>query len=211
MRNTAKISAIAVSACSPPESSVMVCGFLPGGRARISRPASSGSSLSISCSSAVPPPKRWVKSRWNCTLTTSNAAIRRSRPSRFRFWMALLSLRIASMTSSRSLRRRASFSESSFCSSSARRLTAPSRSRSIFSRSSSRSMLRMSGNAASTASPVRRITSCGAQESASWMRASISTRRSRAETSRSSARPRFSRDSASSESAVAASRSASRW
>jgi hypothetical protein len=30
---------------------------LPGGRARISSPASSGSSDSISCSSAVPPPK----------------------------------------------------------------------------------------------------------------------------------------------------------
>ena len=29
---------MAVSACSPPESSVIVCGFLPGGRARISRP-----------------------------------------------------------------------------------------------------------------------------------------------------------------------------
>jgi hypothetical protein len=50
VRNTAKISASAVSACSPPESSDSVCGFLPGGLAMISRPASSGSSLSISCS-----------------------------------------------------------------------------------------------------------------------------------------------------------------
>ena len=32
-RNTAKISAVAVSACSPPEIRLMVCGFLPGGRA----------------------------------------------------------------------------------------------------------------------------------------------------------------------------------
>jgi hypothetical protein len=88
VRNTAKISAIAVSACSPPDSSVMVCGFLPGGRARISSPASSGSSDSISCSSAVPPPNRWVNSRWKCVLTTSKAASRRSRPSRFRLWMA---------------------------------------------------------------------------------------------------------------------------
>ena len=47
VRNTAKISASAVSACSPPESSDSVCGFLPGGLAMISRPASSGSSLSI--------------------------------------------------------------------------------------------------------------------------------------------------------------------
>jgi hypothetical protein len=39
---------MAVSACSPPESSDRVCGFLPGGRARMSRPASSGSSDSTS-------------------------------------------------------------------------------------------------------------------------------------------------------------------
>ena len=32
MRNTAKISDSAVSACSPPDSSVIVAGFLPGGR-----------------------------------------------------------------------------------------------------------------------------------------------------------------------------------
>ena len=36
------MSASAVSACSPPESSVSVCGFLPGGWATSSRPASSG-------------------------------------------------------------------------------------------------------------------------------------------------------------------------
>lgn len=39
----AKINAIAVSACSPPDSSVMVCGFLPNGRAR-PRPLPKGSS-----------------------------------------------------------------------------------------------------------------------------------------------------------------------
>src|SRR5471030_2902799 len=54
VRNTAKISAKAVSACSPPDKSDSVAGFLPGGLAMISRPASSGSSLSISCNSAVP-------------------------------------------------------------------------------------------------------------------------------------------------------------
>ena len=38
VRNTAKISAIAVSAFSPPDSSVSACGRLPGGQAKISRP-----------------------------------------------------------------------------------------------------------------------------------------------------------------------------
>ena len=117
----------------------MVCGFLPGGRARISRPASSGSSDSISCSSAVPPPKRCANSRWKWPLTTSKAASSRSRPSRLRLWIAWRSLRIASTTSSRSATSVSSRSDSSCCSSSARRLTAPSRSRSIFSRSSRRS------------------------------------------------------------------------
>ncbi len=44
VRNSAKISAMAVSACSPPESNVSDCSRLPGGWAKISRPASSGSS-----------------------------------------------------------------------------------------------------------------------------------------------------------------------
>src|SRR3954449_9747717 len=52
VRNTAKMSASAVSACSPPERSDKVAGFLPGGLAMIPTPASSGSSFSISCNSA---------------------------------------------------------------------------------------------------------------------------------------------------------------
>ena len=70
VRNTAKISASAVSAFSPPESSVSTCGFLPGGRQRISRPLSSGSSLSMSCSSASPPWNRILNSRSKCARTT---------------------------------------------------------------------------------------------------------------------------------------------
>ena len=46
--------------CSPPESRLSVLSFLPGGWQRISRPASSGSSLSTSCRRASPPPKRCV-------------------------------------------------------------------------------------------------------------------------------------------------------
>ena len=56
IRNIAKISAIAVSACSPPDSSESACSRLPGGRAKISRPASSGSSDSVKVSLASPPP-----------------------------------------------------------------------------------------------------------------------------------------------------------
>ena len=52
-------------ACSPPDSSDSTCGRLPGGWARISRPASSGSSDSISRNSAWPPPNRVVNSRRN--------------------------------------------------------------------------------------------------------------------------------------------------
>src|SRR5438094_9854693 len=71
VKNTAKISASAVSACSPPESSDSVAGFLPGGLATISRPASSGSSCSTSCSSAVPPPNSSVNKCLKCLLTSS--------------------------------------------------------------------------------------------------------------------------------------------
>src|SRR5207302_877805 len=48
VRKMAKISATAVSACSPPDSNVRVDSLLPGGCAMISSPASSGSSLSTS-------------------------------------------------------------------------------------------------------------------------------------------------------------------
>src|SRR5438045_3744457 len=55
VRNSAKINAIAVSACSPPDSSVSECSRLPGGWAKISSPASSGPSESTSARCAWPP------------------------------------------------------------------------------------------------------------------------------------------------------------
>ena len=63
VRNTAKISAMAVSDCSPPDSSESVAGFLPGGLATISSPPSSGSSASIISSRASPPPNSVVNRR----------------------------------------------------------------------------------------------------------------------------------------------------
>ena len=48
VKNAENIKARAVKACSPPESSDIVCSFLPGGLAMISIPASKGSSASIS-------------------------------------------------------------------------------------------------------------------------------------------------------------------
>ena len=56
VKNTAKIMASAVSACSPPDNSDNDCMRLPGGLARISRLASNGSSASVNRNSAVPPP-----------------------------------------------------------------------------------------------------------------------------------------------------------
>ena len=47
----------------------------------ISRPASSGSSLSIRCSAASPPPNSSVNSRLKCSLTVSNEVSSRSRAS----------------------------------------------------------------------------------------------------------------------------------
>ena len=55
VRNTAKIKAIAVKACSPPDIKLICSIFLPGGQAKISSPASSGSSDSVSRNSASPP------------------------------------------------------------------------------------------------------------------------------------------------------------
>jgi hypothetical protein len=80
--DTAKISAMAVSACSPPESNVMVCGFLPGGRATISRPASSGSSDSIELQFRGTATEEMREQPLEMIVDdTSNATRRRSRPS----------------------------------------------------------------------------------------------------------------------------------
>ena len=96
----------------------------------ISRPASSGSSDSISCSSALPPPNSVVNSSPNFWFTVPKASSRRWRPSRLRLEMPPRSLLIAWMRSSRSLIRLSSCLATSMASSSARRLTPPSRSRS---------------------------------------------------------------------------------
>ena len=102
----------------------MICGFLPGGRATISRPASSGSSDSVSCSSASPPPKRWVNSRWKWALTVSKAASSRSRPSRLRLPIPWRRRWMAATRSSRSVTSASRRAAISFASASARRLTA---------------------------------------------------------------------------------------
>ena len=171
VRNTAKISDRAVSVCSPPDSSDSVVGFLPGGLAMISRPASSGSSDSISCSSALPPPNSVVKSSPNFWFTVPKASSRRWRPSRLRLEMPPRSLLMAWIRSSRSLIRPSSCLATSSASSSARRLTPPSRSRSSRRPCSLRSISCHSGSC-SGSRPVVAITSSGSHCSVSAMRRS---------------------------------------
>ena len=60
VKKTAKINDNAVKAYSPPDNNVIDCNLLPGGLARISRPASRGSSDSINSNLAVPPLKSFV-------------------------------------------------------------------------------------------------------------------------------------------------------
>ena len=60
VKKTANMIANAVKACSPPDNNERDWRRFPGGLARISRPASNGSSALVSCSSAVPPPKRFL-------------------------------------------------------------------------------------------------------------------------------------------------------
>ena len=83
VKNTPKRSASAVNACSPPDRSESTCSFLPGGLAIISRPASSGSSDSVSARCAPPPPNKRTNSFWKCLSTSLNEASSRARPSRF--------------------------------------------------------------------------------------------------------------------------------
>ncbi len=99
-RNTAKISAAAVRACSPPDMSASVPSFLPGGWAKISRPAFRGSSASTRRSSAWPPRKRAVNRALKCSLTVSKAARRRSRPSALSASTPSRSLAMAAVKSS---------------------------------------------------------------------------------------------------------------
>ncbi len=65
----ARISAAAVRLRSPPLSSGRDCTRLPGGRATMSMPLPIGSSGSVSCNWAVPPPKSVVKRSLNSRAT----------------------------------------------------------------------------------------------------------------------------------------------
>ena len=168
-KNTPKISASAVSVCSPPDKSDNVDSFLPGGWHNISRPASSGSSLSTNTKFASPPPNRWRNNKLKLLFTCSNAVNSRSRPSRFR--LAMPDRRVF-MASSRSLFSRASVSCStctSLMSSSARRFTAPKASRWRFRRFTSASIVSASGIL--SGSVASRSSSCsGVVSISSWMR-----------------------------------------
>src|SRR6185436_9786343 len=70
----ANISAMAVSAFSPPESSCTLCSRLPGGDATISMPLSSGSFSSRRVSPARPPPKSVLKVTWKFSWMAVNAS-----------------------------------------------------------------------------------------------------------------------------------------
>ena len=146
-RNTAKISAMAVSACSPPESSDIVCSFLPGGRARISSPASSGSSDSVRVSRASPPLNKDVNSVWKFAFTRSKASRRRSRPSRLSDPIPCRRRAMASSRSAFSVCSEVRRASHSFASSSARRFTPPSCSRSRLSFSARCSAVSSEGRA----------------------------------------------------------------
>ncbi len=170
MRNTAKISESAVSVCSPPESKDRVVGFLPGGLARISRPASSGSSDSINCSSAFPPPNNVVKSSPNLSFTVPNASSKRWRPSLLSEPMPPRNLAMACTNSSFSDFILVSCSSTAWASSSARKFTAPRRSRSSRKLTSFFSISSAAGSFSGSTSAFAKI-SCGSHIKVSEMRA----------------------------------------
>ena len=91
IKKTANIKAIAVSACSPPESNVIDCSFLPGGLTSNSKPASKGSSDSINSNLAFPPAKSFVYTSLNFLLTFSKASNNLSLPFSFKSLIELLS------------------------------------------------------------------------------------------------------------------------
>ena len=70
----ANISAMAVSAFSPPDSSCTLWRRLPGGDATTSMPLSSTSVSSSSARLARPPPKRVLNVPWKFSLITANAS-----------------------------------------------------------------------------------------------------------------------------------------
>ncbi len=209
VRNTAKIRDIAVKACSPPDNNVIVWGFLPGGRARISRPASNGSSLSTNCNSAEPPPKSRVKSSLKCILTLSKATSNRSRPSLFKLAIAARSFLIASDRSSRSaiiLSRCVSISLSS---SSARKFTAPRRSRSDRNPSRRPSTVAISGKISPSLRPASSARSSTVVSRSCVIACAMSKARCRAASNCASLRAFSSRAKLIASSAIRAARSAS--
>ena len=76
--------------CSPPESSEMLCSFLPGGRATISMPLLSTSSSSTSTRSALPPSNTSVNSVRKLSRICSKVALN----------ISVVSVLICSITSS---------------------------------------------------------------------------------------------------------------
>ena len=74
LRKIASSRATQVSVFSPPLSSEMLRGSLPGGRATISMPLSRISTSSSRMMSAWPPPKRSRNSVWKCPLTVSRVS-----------------------------------------------------------------------------------------------------------------------------------------
>ena len=118
-------SEIAVSAFSPPESSITFCRRLPGGCAITSMPLSRRSSSSIRVRPAVPPPKSCRKISPKCWLMTWKASWKRSREALSIFLMAWSSSAIESSRSWRCAVRKVWRSSSSCACSTARTLTGP--------------------------------------------------------------------------------------
>ena len=69
---TEKSNAIAVSALSPPERSIIFCRALPGGWAVISMPDSSTFSVFCNFKEATPPPNISLNTSWKCPAISSN-------------------------------------------------------------------------------------------------------------------------------------------
>ena len=105
----------------------------------ISSPASRGSALSTITRSASPPPKRCLNSIPKLLFTCSKAVKSLSRPSLFRLEIPLRSALTASSRSAFSLARDVYSASTSFASSSARKLTAPSASLCLLRRPTSAS------------------------------------------------------------------------
>ena len=125
VRKTEKIMASPVRACSPPDKRDKDCSFLPGGLAKISRPAVKGSSELISFNSAFPPPNNVLNNSLNSAFTLVKLSNSLWRASLFNSDIALRSFAIACSRSFLSTSNLANFSWISSISISARRFTGP--------------------------------------------------------------------------------------